>query len=127
MAKALQATVQGGAVKVGALTIADAIVMSEGLGDSSGLLIIDGGVSYYLTKVSPDLKSTIENTMDALEDMASVLNTIATTLTAIGAGMTGATTAPPPTLATDVASIVSKATEITATRTALNTLKGDLS
>jgi len=126
VSNAVAATVQSGVVKVGTLSVSDAIILSEGLGNSSGLLIMQGGVSYYLTKNSPDLKSTIEKTMDALEDLASVLNTIATTLTSIGAGMTGPTTAPPPTLAADVASIVSKATEITATRTALNTLKGAL-
>lgn len=126
MSNVRAATIQSGAVKVGSLPVADAVILSQGLGDSSGVLVIQGGVSYYIAKTSPDLDSTIQKSMDALEDLASVLNTIATTLTSIGAGMTGPTTAPPPTLAVDVASIVSKATEITATRTALNTLKGAL-
>jgi hypothetical protein len=120
------ATIQSGVVKVGSLPVADSVILSQGLGDSSGVLVIQGGLSYYIAKTSPDLDSTIQKSMDALEDLASVLNTIAMTLTSIGAGMTGPTTAPPPTLAVDVASIVSKATEITATRTALNTLKGAL-
>ena len=126
MSNVRAATIQSGEVKVGSLPVADAVILSQGLGDSSGVLVIQGGLSYYIAKTSPDLDSTIQKTMDALEDLASVLNKIATTLTSIGAGMTGPTTAPPPTLAVDVASIVSKATEITATRTALNTLKGAL-
>lgn len=126
MAKALSATCSGGVVKVGNLTIPGVTVLSEGVGESSGLLIIEVDEPTYIALTTPDLKSTIEKAMDALEDVASVLNKIATTFTSIGAGMTGPTTAPPGTLAADVATIVSKATEITATRTALGTLKGAL-
>lgn len=126
MSKILEATCLAGVVKVGVLPVPGANVFSEGVGSSQGLLLMQGEDKHYFAKTTPDVKTTIEKTMDALEDLASVLNTIATTLTSIGAGMTGPTTAPPPTLAVDVATIVSKAAEITATRALLSTLKASM-
>lgn len=126
MSKVLEASCVAGIVKVGLLPVVGTTILSEGVGASTGLLVLEEDTATYVAKTTPDVKTSIERTMDALEDIASVLNTIATTLTSIGAGMTGPTTAPPGTLATDVATIVSKATEITATRTLLSTLKESL-
>lgn len=91
---------------------ADVTILSEGKQDSSGVLIIQGLKAYYLTSSATDIKSTIDKTAESLEKIANIL-------TSIGAGMTGATTAPPPTLAADVA-------EITVLVSELNTLKGAL-
>jgi hypothetical protein len=126
VSKVLAATCVAGIVKVGALVVPAAEVLSEGVASSSGIVILDEDKAYYVAENSPDLKSTIEKVIDSLEDLASVLNTIATTLTSIGAGMTGPTTAPPPTLAVNVATIISKAAEITASRAELLALKGAL-
>lgn len=126
MSKILAATCEAGVVKVGDLSVPSAVVQSSGVASSDGVLLMEGDTAFYLSKTSEDLMTSIEKTSMALEDLASALNTIATTFTSIGAGMTGASTTPPPTLAVDVASIISKATELTALKTELNTLKGNL-
>lgn len=106
MTKVLQATCENGTVTVDGQEITPDLVLSEGVASSQGVLIIDGDKSYYVAKTSPDLKTTIEKTVDAVNKIADVL-------TAIGAGMTGPTTAPPGTLAADVAAIQATTTELT--------------
>lgn len=87
-------------------------ILSKGQGESQGVLLIDGEKAFYLTSNATDLETTIEKLNSSLNKLVSIL-------TAIGAGMTGPTTAPPPTLATDLA-------EITALVSELTTLKGNL-
>lgn len=89
-----------------------ATILSQGKGQSSGLLIMFGEQAYYIPNAAEDLKTTIEKLADAVTKISNIL-------TAIGAGMTGPTTAPPPTLATDVVALTAIVTE-------LNTLKGVL-
>lgn len=126
MSKILEATCSAsGVVTSDSLTV-EAEVLSEGNQASSGLLILEEASAWYLTSSATDIKSTLERVASALEDLESALTTVANTLTAIGAGMTGPTTAPPPTLATDVSSIISKVAEVTATRGQINTLKDAL-
>ncbi len=107
MSRMLEAACIGGVVTVGALPVVGVTILSEGIGPSTGVLIMQGDELYYVAKTSPDLESTLTSVISALTE-------IATTLTAIGAGMTGPTTAPPPTLAVSVASITSKVVELTA-------------
>lgn len=126
MSKVLEAVVQGGRVKVGSLEIPGAIILSEAAGDSQGLLFLEEAGKFYVAKTSPDLKTTLEKTIDALAGAADALTKVSTTLTSIGAGMTGPSTAPPPTLATDVADITTKVAAINTAKSALNTLKGSL-
>ncbi len=124
MSKVLEAVVSGGAVKVGSVTV-EAVIFSEGASDSQGLLILDELGAYYLAKTSPDLKTTLEKAIDAIQDIESALTEVATALTAIAAVPSGWVT-PPPTVAANVAQILAKVVEVTASRTALNTLKGAL-
>ena len=127
MSKVLAATCSAaGVVTSDGVVVPEAEVLSEGAQASSGVLILDKGLKTYLTSSAADVKSTLENVSTSLDDLASVLNTIATALTSIGAGMTGPTTAPPPTLPTDVAEIASKATALAALKTQVDTLKGAL-
>lgn len=113
MSKILDATCSAaGIVTCEGATITEAQVLSDGKQASEGLLIIQNGKVYYLTLSVSDLKTTIEK-------LSAAVGQIATTLTSIGAGMTGPTTAPPPTLATDVATLNSIKAE-------LDTLKGAL-
>lgn len=112
MSKILEATCEGGVVTADGVPVPGATILSEGVGSSSGALLMEGEKKLYVGKTSPDLKTTIEKVIAAL-------NKIGSTLTSIGAGMTGPTTAPPPTLAADVLEITSVATE-------LETLKGQL-
>ena len=125
MAKILEATCVGGIVKVGALPV-DAEILSEGVAASSGILILDGDQATYIPLASTDLKTTLEKLSAALTDLTSVLTTIATTATAIGAGMTGPTTAPPPTLAANVAQITAKVVSLTAIQAQVDLLKAGL-
>lgn len=112
MSKALEATCEGGVVTCEGVPVPDVTVLSEGVGESEGLLVLEGLKKTYLASNATDLKTTIEK-------LVSAVDKIGLTLTAIGAGMTGPTTAPPPTLAADVA-------ELTAITVELTTLKGAL-
>lgn len=112
MPRAIEATCVAGVVTAGALPVTSAAIQSEGIASSSGILLLDGDKAFYLAKTSPDLKTT-------LEKIASALGQIATTLTSIGAGMTGPTTAPPPTLAADVAALTVIQTQLSVLKEAL--------
>lgn len=125
MSKAIEATCAAGVVKVGALPVEGAVIFSEGVGSSQGIVIMEGGEKFYFAKITPDLKTTIEKTADALVDVVSALNEIATALTTIATVPSGWVT-PPASVAANVAIIISKAAEITAGSAALTTLKGVL-
>jgi hypothetical protein len=103
-----------------------AVVISEGKQASSGVLILDGAIAYYIASSATDIKTTIEKIVAVIDDLNASLNQIVTVITSVGAGMTGPTTAPPPTLAVDLAVLTGKVTTLTATKTALNNLKGAL-
>jgi hypothetical protein len=112
MTKALAATCENGVVKIGGVEIPEAVILSEGVGESSGVCYIDKGQVFYVASNATDLKTTIEKLVDVITKVGNIA-------TAIGAGMTGPTTAPPPTLAADVIALNAVGTE-------LNTLKGQL-
>lgn len=112
MSKILEATCENGQVTAEGAQVPGATVLSEGVGASEGALLMEGDKKLYVTSNATDLKTTIEKVIAAI-------NKIGTTLTAIGAGMTGPTTAPPGTLGADVAELTQIATE-------LETLKGQL-
>lgn len=105
MSRVIEATCQGNIVTAEGVPVPGTTILSEGVGQSEGILILDRDKRTYIPKTSPDLKQT-------LEKIVAGLNTIATTLESIGAGMTGPTTAPPPDLATNVAQIQQTATEL---------------
>ena len=111
MSKTLTASCSAGVVTVGGITV-QAEILSEGKGSSSGALILDEGKAVYIASNATDLKQTLAKIQDALTKITS-------TLTAIGAGMTGPSTAPPPTLATSVAQINLIATELGALKDVL--------
>lgn len=112
MSKVLDATCENGEVTAEGIAVEGVEILSEGVGASSGIIILDEDKGTYIPKTSPDLKDTLEQVIEAL-------NQVVTVFTSIGAGMTGPTTAPPPTLATDLLVITNAAT-------ALETLKGQL-
>lgn len=126
MSKILSAKVQGGVVKVGELVIDDAVIFSEGAANSDGVLMLDEDKQFYFAKTTPDLKTTLEQVSIALDKAATAITKISTTFTSVAAGMTGPTTAPPPTIAADVALLVTYSTAISAAKTQLDTLKGAL-
>lgn len=113
MLKLLEATCSAsGEVKVGADLVPEAVVMSEGKQASSGIVLIEGETAKYIVLSASDLKTTIEKVADALTKVANLL-------TSIGGGMTGSSTAPPPTLSADVSALNQVVTDLT-------TLKGAL-
>ncbi len=127
MSKILDATADAnGKVFYLGSPVESATVLGEGKQQSVGLLFLDADKARYLPSAGSDLKTTLTNLIDALDDINSALTTVSTTLTAIGAGMTGPTTAPPGSLPTNVADIVAKVAEIATAKTALTTLKDGL-
>lgn len=106
MPKVLAASCVGNVVTVEGQTVT-ATILSEGVGSSSGIAIIDGSTVYYVATTSPDLETTISKAVTAIEKIATIL-------TSIGAAMTGPTTAPPGTLATDVVELLGYTAELTA-------------
>jgi len=121
-----EATAEAGVVKVGDVTIGEALILSGGVGDSEGILLIQEGKAYYIASSANDLSVTLENAIQAFNKVKDSLTKIGTILTSIGAGMTGPTTAPPPTLAVDVAVISTNVAALTTAISQLSTLKDEL-
>jgi hypothetical protein len=111
MSKILAASCKGKVVKSEGVSV-EAQILSEGAGESAGVLVLDGENATYLTSNASDLKTT-------LDKVSNALTKISETLTAIGGGMTGPSTAPPPALPANVAQINSLVAE-------LSTLKENL-
>ena len=84
----------------------EAIVLTQGMGSSEGVALIDKEKVVYLTSNSDDIKETLVKVKTAILKIGELL-------TAIGAGMTGPTTAPPPMLPTGVAELTMIASELT--------------
>lgn len=125
--KVLDATANAsGVVTAEGQTVPAAEVLSEGKQASAGVLLIEGEKARYLPSSATDIKTTIEKTVAVIDDVVASLNKLVTVLTAVGAGMTGPTTAPPPTLAADLAVITAKVATLNTTKADLNTLKGAL-
>lgn len=111
--RVLSASCVGQQVTCGSGIVTGVTILSEGVSSSSGYLIIDQDRKYYVSKTSPDLKSTIEA-------IASALGQIATALTTIDAKPVGGSgSAPAPGAAANI-------TQITALQTQLTTLKDAL-
>lgn len=104
MTKLLPATCEGSEVTCEGQVI-EAVIVSQGSESSSGVVLIDSDKAYYIANISPDLSTIIT-------DLSTMLNSIASLFTSIGSGMTGGSTAPPPTLASDVASLQNKISEL---------------
>ncbi len=126
MSKAIPATCTAGLVTAQGVPVPAAEILSQGVGSSSGVLVLDEDEAFYIAKVTPDLDAALEQVIAALTQAVTALNNVATTFTATFATMTGPTTAAPPTGPTGVANISTAATAITAAKTQLQTLKGML-
>ncbi len=112
MSKALAATCEGGVVSVGELEVPSPVILSEGIAASSGVVVLDEGEApIYIAKTSPDLKTTLQQIVTALEN-------VATALTALDAKPIG-TLPPAPSSSSAIAAI-------TTAKSTLNTLAGNL-
>ena len=123
MSKMLAATCVGGIVTAEGVPVPAAEILSEGVGPSSGILIVDEDKAYYVAQTSPDLDSTLAQIITALGQTVTALQQTALTFTATFAGMTGPATAPPPTGPAGVAAIGVAVVAITAAQVQLQTLK----
>lgn len=115
MSKILDATCAAGIVLAGApvpLPVLPVTILGQGVGPSTGIVVIEEGTPTYIPNTSGDLAAT-------LDTVISALGNITTSLAAIAASMTGPTTAPPPTLAVDLARITANAATLTTLRAIL--------
>jgi hypothetical protein len=111
MSKMIDATCVGGVVTAEGVPVSVATILSEGVGASTGVLILDEAKTSYIAKTSPDLKTT-------LEKLSSALTAIASALTAIDGKALG-TLPPVPAATSTIATITSLQGDIA-------TLKGAL-
>ncbi len=116
MPRALEATCDAGIVTAEGTPVPGAIILSEGVSSSSGFAIFDLDKVYYVSKTSPDLKTTLEKMVDALTDIAAALQSLDTAGFLIGAtaGVPG-----PPMLVSTILSINSTKAELDTLRTML--------
>ncbi len=126
MTVSLEATCVASVVKIGALPLPSAKKFSAGVAASEGVAFIDGEKQYYFANTTPDLETTLGEIKKGLDKTAAALTKLTSILTDIGAGMAGAGTTPPPTLATDLLDITQAATDLTAISTTVELLKGNL-
>jgi hypothetical protein len=120
MSKLIEATCQNGVVTADGVPVPAADILSEGVGSSEGVLLLDGEQAKYLAKISPDLKTTLDKLITALEKIASALSAIdgvGSLITTCGAGPGSATWIPVATA--DIAAI-------NTAKSQLQTLKGAL-
>lgn len=126
----VEAVLEGGKVKVGGKEIADAVVLSEGVGDSEGVLFIYGDQSFYYAKTSPDLAQTLDRLVAALGKVSDALDSTASGISALDSAgfLIGASAAVPgPPVATgDVSAINSAKGDLDAIKGELEDLMEDL-
>lgn len=137
MSKVHEATCEGGIVTAYDLPIPGVTVLSEGVGPSTGVLIMDEKGLFYIPKGSPDLNATLEkliaalsSTKDALDKAVAALNAIdgAGYIIAVsgGSGSPAVGTPSPPVAATDISGVEAAAAEIETIKGELEALKGQL-
>ena len=112
MSKILDASCQALIVTVDGEPVPTAVIQSQGIKSSTGLLFMDGEKHTYVTSNASDIS-------DLISDISDLIQLISDTFTAIGTGMTGPTTAPPATLPASI-------TQLALIKTALNLMKENL-
>ncbi len=76
MSKVLQAACSGGIVTAEGVPVPLVEILCEGVGDSTGVLILDEDKAYYLAKTSPDLVTTLEKLLDSLQYISNALGAL---------------------------------------------------
>lgn len=97
MSKIKPASCVSNVVKIGSFPV-DATVLSQGVAPSSGLALIEEDNVTYITSNASDIH-------DVIAQVTNLIQLVSDTLTAIGSGMTGPTTAPPATLPTSIVNL----------------------
>lgn len=73
MSKMLNATCVGRIVTSSGVPVPSAEILSEGVGSSTGVLLMDEEEAKYITSNSSDLKTALEQIANALTSIASAL------------------------------------------------------
>ncbi len=107
MSKILEATCVAGLVKIDGLPITDATVLSQGTKASTGAALLDEDKCTYVASNATDIA-------DLITKLSDLVQLVSDTFSSIGAGMTGPTTAPPPTLPAAIVQLALIKTQLTA-------------
>lgn len=130
MSKALLASCKANVVSVDGTALVGTEILSEGVGDSEGVLFLDEDKKVYVAKTSPDLKTTLDKLVEVLGKVKEGLTKASEALTKLDtAGFLNAAQAgvpSPPVAGSDISGITSAVGGIDSVVSALNTLKGNL-
>lgn len=129
MSKTLNASCTAGVVQVGSVPIV-ADILSEGVGSSEGIAVLDENKAFYLAKITPDLKQTLERLMEVLEQVKNGLDSAANALTTLDTngfliGATGAVPSPP-VAASDISQITAASGQVEAISSQIQALSESL-
>lgn len=130
MSKIIEATCKDGIVTADSVPVPNTVILSKGVAQSSGLLIMEEGKKTYLASTISDLELLLEKLIAALGQTVTALNQTASALgTHDSAGFLISATMgipSPPLVAGNVSAISAASGEIDTLKTALQTLKGNL-
>lgn len=76
MTKIIDATCATNIVKIGGLPVTPCTILSEGVGASNGVVILDGDKAVYVPKTTADLKTVIEKLSLVLTQVTSCFTTL---------------------------------------------------
>jgi hypothetical protein len=76
MTKSVAATCTAGVVTIDSMPVPGAVILSAGVGSSSGTAFIDGDKVYYVANTTPDLKTLLEKVISLLTELTTVLTLI---------------------------------------------------
>ncbi len=122
--KLLEATCLAGVVTAEGVPVPAAEVLSEGVAQSSGVLLIEGDKAKYLVSNASDIKDLLTQINAALDTVAGAISTVAGALTAINAAIP--TAVPSASTPFDTASLLADLSSIEARIATLNLIKDAL-
>lgn len=76
MSKVINATCVGKVVTADSVPVPAATILSEGVGPSTGVLLLDEDLAKYVTSNASDIKSALDKIADALTQIATALTLI---------------------------------------------------
>lgn len=137
MSRVLQATCIAGVVSVNGIPVPGVTLLSEGISQSQGILVVDEDRIFYLTNLGNDLETTLEKLIDTITKLNNGLTKTTEGLGKAVAALTKldtkgfliAATAgvpSPPIAATDILGITTASTAITQAVTELNVIKAEI-
>ncbi len=74
MGKIIEASCESGIVTADENSVAGAVILSEGIAPSDGVLILQDEKQFYVAKTSGDLKDLIQSVCDILTNVVTVLS-----------------------------------------------------